>query len=400
MKIKLVIIITLFLILISGLRAQDNIDLLDAYGKYYSGKYTSAIAAFDQLIASNSDHSDFYLYRGIAKYKTGSYQQALPDLVTAANMGQPDAYLWMARACVFLNEYSESMSCLVKYLQSVSAPAIPEVKKDSVFKPFHSSEAWYELWQHDWQTASQKIIDEAEYLADKQKYEEAHSLIERNIEQSDASELLLYNSKLYAMEGNIELAVNELNRALSNDPDNLKLLRQKADYLLLLKNYREAYEMLTKVLIITPEDFHSRFSRAEAALLFGKLSDARSDITLYMKYFDHENAIFLAGKIAYASEQYLDALRYFNRLLENNKGNAQYFKARGMTYYQTHTVNQAAYDLSMSLDLIPDDAEANYYLGLTQDSLGNKKMACYYLNRAKNYGELRAIDYLQKNCSK
>ena len=84
--------------------------------------------------------------------------------------------------------------------------------------------------------------------------------------------------------------------------------------------------------------------------------------------------------------------------MENDTSNAEYFKARGLTYYQTHTYQQAAYDLSMSLDLVPDDQKANYYLGLAQHSLGNEKMACYYMNRARKYGELKAIEFLQENC--
>jgi lipoprotein NlpI len=106
------------------------------------------------------------------------------------------------------------------------------------------------------------------------------------------------------------------------------------------------------------------------------------------------------GQILYKESRYLDALKYFNKLLEDDASQAKYFFARGMTYFQTKTYKFAAYDLSMSLDLEPDNAEANLYLGITSYYIGNEELCCYYLNRAKNFGEMTAITYLQKYCNK
>jgi len=395
-----IVILLLNCILSPLLKAQVSNTLFDAYGNFYSGNYTDAIIAFDKLIEENSSVRPVdFLYRGICENKTGAYQQALTDLRIAADKDIPEACLWIARTQVVLDNFNEAITFLGKYLQQSPEIETGVIKMDPEFKKLHTLEGWYELWQNDRNSNIQEIIDEAEYLAGKQKYREAHILIEGNPEQQNIR-LLLCNSKIYASEGNIELAINELTRGLAGSPDNLLLLKQKAAYLVILEGYSEAYTILTKVLTTVPEDFTVRYSHAEVAYYSGKLADAKNDIDLYLKYFNNEEAVFLAGKIEYASGHYLNALRYFNRLLEKNTSSAEYFKARGLTYYYTNTMQQAAYDLSMSLDLVPDDAEANYFLGLTHDSLGNKKMACYYLNRAKKYGELRAIEYLQKNCDK
>ena len=84
--------------------------------------------------------------------------------------------------------------------------------------------------------------------------------------------------------------------------------------------------------------------------------------------------------------------------METEKPRAEYYKARGLTYYQTRVYDQAAYDLSMSLDIIPDDAETNLYLGLAEKNRGNSKTACYYLKRAKDYGSKEAVGYLTSYC--
>ncbi len=399
MKHRNAILYILFSVMLP-LKAQTDNNLFDAYGNFYSGNYDKAISAFDNLIQeSYVPRSVDFLYRGICYYKSGNYQEALPDFVFASEHKQPEAYLWRARTYVVFNNFDEAVNCLKKYLQEAPVLEIEDVKKDTVFKKLYTSEAWYEFLENYRLSAAQDIINEAEYFAGRQKYNEAHNLIESYSGNQDIR-LIFYNSRLFAAEGNTELAINELNRGLAAYPDHVILLRQKAGYLMQLKNYSEAYGILTKIQNSIPEDFNLRYSRAEAAYYSGNLTDAKNDMDLYLKYFNNEEAIFLAGEIEYASGRYLSGLRYFNKLLENNASSAAYFKARGMTYYQTNTLQPAAYDLSMSLDLVPDDAEANYYLGLTQNLLGNKKMACYYLKRAKKYGDLRAVEYIQKNCNK
>lgn len=398
---KTELIIWAFLcMLFSELNAQENNNLLDAYGFYYSGNYTQAIPAFDRLIKENiSIRPVDLLFRGISKYQTRSYEESLSDLVTASLQGFPEGYLWQARAYTELGKYSEAVSAIHNYLRNSSEIRTENITSDPVLRKLNNTDEWDELWRTRNNSETEEIIAEAEYLANKQKYQEAHNLIESSFADKEI-ELLFCDSKIYEREGNIELAINVLNKGLKNNPGNRSLLYQKALYLISLKKYEEAYTILTELLTSTPEDFPLRFKRAGAAFSAGNLDIAKSDIELYLKYFSTEEAVFLAGRIEYASGRYLNALRYFNDLLEDDTSNAEYFKARGLTYYQTHTFQQAAYDLSMSLDLVPDDPEANYYLGLSQHSLGNEKMACYYMNRAKKYGELKAIEFLRENCSK
>ncbi len=384
----------------SGLRAQVSDILLDAYGYYYSGDYSRALEAFKKLNSESSTPRPVDLvYKGISEYYLGNYSNALSDFIAASEKNIPQAYLWIARTDIFLDNQSEALLYLKKYLRLTPGYKIEDIRKDPLFKPLHNTDGWYNLLQNNWQNEIQEILDEANFLSEKQRYTEVHSLIEKNSHNKDIR-LIEYNSKIYAAEGNIELAINELNQGLSVHPENELLLKEKADYLIQLSKYNEAFEILTELLKATPEDFPLRYSHAEAAYKSRNLSVAKNDIDLYLRYFSKEEAVLLAGKIDYASGKYLEALRYFNKLLKNNTSNAEYFKFRGLTYYQTHTLKQAAYDLSMSLDLVPDDAETNYYLGMTYNLMGNKRMACYYLNRAMVYGDLKANEYIQENCNK
>ena len=398
--IKRFVILISLLISIAGIsvEAQPAEDLYNAYGYFYCGNFSESVTAFNNLIGNSSVKrpSDF-LYRGICNYNLELYQEALQDFSVAAESNIYEACLWQARAYIRLRKNNQAIDCIRKFLTISGETEFGKIQNDTVFRELHNLEAWHELWQNQNTSSVQEIIAEADYLAGKQQFEEAHLLLESSIEKDDIR-VVLCNSKIYEKEGNIQLAVNELNRGLKINPDEPELMYHKALYMVTLKKYNEAYTILTELLTSAPEDFPLRLNRAEAAYKAGDLEVAKEDIELYLKYFNNEDARFLAGKIEYASGRYLNALRYFNSLLENNTSSAEYFRARGLTYYQTHTFQQAAYDLSMSLDLEPDDMEANYYLGLTQHSLGNNKMACYYMNRAVKYGELKAIEFLQENC--
>ena len=74
-------------------------------------------------------------------------------------------------------------------------------------------------------------------------------------------------------------------------------------------------------------------------------------------------ALYQCGEYYFEAEDYINALKCFNRNLKEDPNNGLYYKARGKTYLKTATYRYAISDLSMSLDLRPDDAETWMYHG-------------------------------------
>lgn len=377
-------------------------DVIRAFGLYESGKYGDAIGAFDDVINRyNSFDQKCIYYRGISRYHLKNYNSAKFDFQEALKSGVAEAGLWLARIHSIYSQNTEAVFYIDKYLKEVKQPGIAEIKKDSVFKKLHNTEEWFSLWQRYEPTEENNIHDEIVFHLKRKDFKAAHTGIENNLNREfDNSVLYELNSQVYFAEGNYQLALNEINRALSLKPEEIQFQKLKADYLVKLNKDAEAVEIYTRILEAEPGDFSSRFARAEAALLAGDFELAESDARIYMEYFSNPDAGFLIGQIFYEQAKYLDALKQFNNLLEEDTSVAKYFKARGMTYYQTGTYKFAAYDLSMSLDLDPNNAQANLYLGLSKHQLGDNELCCYYLKRAKNFGELSAIKYLQKYCDK
>jgi Tfp pilus assembly protein PilF len=375
-------------------------DLMDAFGKFESGSFHDAVAAFDKVLnGRTNDVQKIELYKGISEYKIHNYSDALQSLQLSDNRNYPETDLWIARTYAALADKYNTLLYIERYLQLDSDPNLDKISKDSVFRFLYNTNEWFDLWQKDWLSEKQNACKDAKYYMSKKDFNQAHLIIDNEI-LAKGSEPLLYSvsSQIYASEGNTELALNDINKALVADPENIDYIKQKAGYLIQLSKFSDAVIELNHILQIRPEDFDSRYKRAETALSAEDYQLAKTDIEMYLKYFSSENVLFLAGKIYYSSGEYIVALKLFNRLMDTKYPDVRYFRARGLTYLQTNTYDQAAKDLSMSLDLEPNNAESNFYLGLAEFSMGNSKSACYYWKRAKYFGDLKAEEYLQKYC--
>lgn len=397
------ILIQILLLLLFGIGncySQNTVaERIDAYGKLQSGAYSEAIDIFTEIESGSRLSPQDRLSLGIAQFYAGYIAEARRNFQKSDEAGIAGANLWLARIYASERNSNDALLFIERYLKTTEDPDINEIQKDSIFRFMHQTDKWFDLWQKDWYSENQKIAQEAMFYAGRKKYNVAHQIVESSIaENKSNAALYLCNAKIYLTEENPTLALNELNQALKLDPANTSYLKERAKCNSLLNEYSSALNDLNQVLAIDPVDFESRIQRANIAFKAENYELAGKDIHLYLQYFTSEGVLFLAGQIASASEDYFNALKYYNQLIMETKPNAAYFKARGMIYYQTGTYAFASTDLSMSLDLEPDNGETNLFMGLAEYYKGNTKAACYYLNRAKNNGELKAIEYLQKYC--
>jgi tetratricopeptide (TPR) repeat protein len=396
-------LIILFIFCSTALLAQNpGTQLIDAYGKLAMQAYPDAVSAFELLISGNhAPPADWYLRKGMAEFGMGSYHSAAEDFSKASAGNIPEADLWNARVQVLSGNQKQAILLLDNYLKHAENPDEEAIKKDSLFLSLHTSPDWFTLWQNDYRSDKQKLQEEVKYYIRKKDFERAHSAIDEALSNlGDDASLHFINSGIYDAEGNYQLALNEINIALTAGSENLLFLHRKADLLMKLSKYPDAVVALTTILNHSPEDFEARFMRSRAALMSGNYTMAKADISIYVTYFKTDDSQFLASQIFFKSGSPMEALKYINPLLEKDGSNASWFKLRGMIYYDSQTFDQSAYDLSMSLDLFPDDAEANYYLGLAEQKLGNNILACYYMKRAKRFGELKSVSFLQDHCEK
>ncbi|MBN1951578.1 MAG: tetratricopeptide repeat protein [Bacteroidales bacterium] len=397
---KLPLTFALIVCSMSYLQAQSVKDLkLDAYGYLWAQKYEAATESFGKLIQSALPLPEYYLGRGVAQYYLGHFEDALTDITKAGNEGVPEAALWNARIYAALNDEVAAIRMLGIYLKANPGADIRAIKKDPGFKSLHTHDGWLMLWQ-DRSSEIDEIETEADYYASRNNFQAAHRAIEDKLHSGlRDSKLYALNASLYEREGNLPLALSEINYALSENPEDKALILKKVMFLEKMGEYTRAYSLIDKLVGDDYTHFDHLLNRAQLGLKAGQLEQAAEDISTILRYSDSPEYIFLGGQIAYEEGDYISALKNYNRLLEKDSANADYLKARGMTYYQTRTYKQAAYDLSMSLDLQPVDPETNYFKGMAEYALGDISMACYYMERAIRKNYLPAIEFSTKNCN-
>lgn len=392
-------ILFLAFLAICGYTQSDLSDRIDAYGKLQSGSYIEAIRVFNDMDASGNLKSKDRLSLGIAQFYNRDFAAARKNFQMVSEEDFADANLWMARIYAENRNSDDALLYIERYLKTSKNPDITGIQKDTCFRFMHPTDKWFNLWQNEWYSDIQKIIQEADFYSRRNNYKASHQVLENAISTNIAhTELYYANAKVFLIEQNPALALDALNQAIRLEPASASYYKERARCFELMGNFESALDDLNKAISIDPVDFDTRFIRARAAMNAGNYELAEKDISLYMQYFSSEESLFLAGQIYYASEDYFNALKYYNKLIKEAKPNSNYFKGRGLAYFQSGTYFLASKDLSMSLDLDPDNAETNFYMGSSEYYNGNTKAACYYWEKAKDMGELKAVDYLQKYC--
>jgi tetratricopeptide (TPR) repeat protein len=96
------LIISLCLLPLAGISAQENVQALVEQGKELSnnGKFDEAIAAFNRAMQSQPDNPALYVYRARAKYAKNLNNEAIADLDQALKVDPNFAQAYNTRAQV------------------------------------------------------------------------------------------------------------------------------------------------------------------------------------------------------------------------------------------------------------------------------------------------------------
>lgn len=382
--------------------SQSNEDRwIDACGKLESGTYAESNSIFEELAKKNNTWKGrLWLNKGVSEYYLANWTEAEIDFKQAKRNSLIDANLWLARIAIVKQHEHEAINYLGDYLKKGANSDIELILRDSLFIALRQSEAWVLLEEEHSSTPVILANADVEFYISRRRFDDALNSINRISGQNEVetAELFAMRSQVYFAEMAVQLAINEINQALVLRPSNRNYLELKIDYLLEIDKADAAMILLNELLEEYPEDFSLRKRRIDIAMITSEFELASEDLEIILRYFSNSENLFLSGKIDYELGHYLNAMKTFNVLIEKEPPSADYFKARGMTYFQTRTLDQAAYDLSMSLDLRPDDAETNFFLALTERRRGNISLSCYYMTRALNYGEYRAVEYQDAYC--
>lgn len=379
-------------------QAEINKDMVNAYACQVNGDYSSAIDKFTVLLKDNTStiKADLYFSRAQCYYATGDYLKAKGELQRLINDSHAGANLLMAKTSLRLNNTNDVYFYLERYLNLDTLADVSQIKYDTCFKTLYQTDKWFDFWQDKNDSELQEFTKDIRYLIKKNNYPEALSLIKTKEESPYVNYL---QSVVYFESGDVPNAFAYINKAIASNSGNTDFLEKKALYLRYLSKYAEECLLREQIAIAEPSDFSNYYKLAECYYYNEDNLQANEYISLLLNYFpDNLEYNFLSTKILLQDNNFMEALKTINKVLKSTKEDSEALQLRGIAYLKMGTYSQAAADFSMSLDLVPANAEAYYYLGECNFKLGKTKAACYNWGKAAELGSVEAIKEIIEYC--
>jgi len=384
---------------------------LTGMANFNRGNYDKAAESFTIAISRNNAYENLFVRRGDCYLKLKDPESAIRDFNEANEILPNVADLWLARAYSLSDNTAKAVLFLESHLGSPYRVAEDSIKKDPAFDGLQTSQEWYMLWQKEWYSDEEKAVADVRYYMKKGLPDQAISLLDNEIVKSPSSAgLLTMRGEVNFRKGNYAAAIADITAALTLQKNSTRtkpspqagaeagIVLRAASYLKATR-YKDAVSDFTKVLKDDPANFPAYLQRAQANAGLQNWEAAIRDVQTYLRYFnDDAGAVFQCGTYYFDSEDYMNALKCFNKNLKQDPNNSNYYKARGMTYTKTATYRYAVSDLSMALDLDPDDAETWMYLGVAKIRTGDNVNGCSDLEKARQMGSTEAVKYMLENC--
>ncbi len=398
MKNKIIILIISCLPVL--LYAQQTNSYINGLALLQQKNYSEALSSFNKAIEQSQHKNLSILNRGKCYFYTSEYKLAESDFQTALDNKINEGNLWLAK--LFAKDINPTNS--TRYLQEYLAKASPfeaqEAIADIAFKSIYFSNEWFSLVSQRESNTFEQAMKDLSYAKKTKNYSEAETSITKLITEDQKNAYLYYaRAKVYLADENLPLALSDFNKAYLLQPDDLVLKEQLADAFALNEDYKKAQPLFDELYEDNPEKFNICLKAAQNALNVEEPEKAQEYTNAYLNYFSTDTeALFISSQVEYALGNYLSALRAINKLLLNETPKEEWYLHRGKCYYQTGTYKYAMADFSMALDLDPNDAEANLFMGKSYQKTGKGERACYFMKKASKAGSREAQIFVIDNC--
>lgn len=398
---KTVTIILLFSFIHINAVSQINADdlYMKAIAMSKNGDFEKAIETLNK--ATNEDNSDEKLFFLLGKchYKNNEYESAANNFIISYKLKNNNALYNISECFSQLNQPYKSVEYLKLYLETKDKLLRSEIKTNKAFGNIENSKAWIGLWKENHYNNYEKKLDEAKYMISKEDYANAFDILDKLLIKSNKRyRAFAMRGDLLYLTGDFKNAAKDYITASGIKKKNLTYKTKAANALFKSEKIKKSLEFYNRIDEEDPYEIEFLINKANAELMVSDYSDAQNTITKYLKYFpENSEALNISGKIYYYKKDYINALIRFNLCLKNDQSKAQYFINRGDTYTATKMYENAVYDYSMALDLNPKQAEVFYKRGIANLNL-NKYDSCRDFEEALKLNYNKANDYIIKYC--
>ncbi|MFO7657772.1 MAG: hypothetical protein R6W78_11945 [Bacteroidales bacterium] len=399
MKKIIFILLLSTVILTTGFAQRSKEFYMSAAAMLSKGRTDSASLMLDAAIAREPGNILYYLRKGELEYGRENISEAIRNFETANSIKTGYADLWLAKSYASTDNDSMAIMHLKSHLKSEYRIPGKKIKTDAAFIRLRLSEEWFSLWQENWYTEEELLEEDVRFMIKDGKYLDAIALIDSKlIGSKNPSPLYRYKAEIASALGNFRASAMDWSEYLKLKNDIGALKERGIAYLHAGKN-KESEADFSRALRLDPAEFDLYILRAKALKNMKDYGSAIKDLNLYLNYFPDDLAtVFFCGELQYENGNYVEALKSFNKNLRVDNSNPAFFKARGKAYYQTKMYRYAIEDLSMALDLKPNDGEVYYFKGMARFNSGDKQGACADWKISARLGEPKAVEQMLNNC--
>ncbi len=393
-------VIILFLIIQSSAINSQPSDYLKARAFDCSNQIDSAIFYYSKIIEKPNTGANIFLARGKDYFHKRLYSEAIGDFKKANSLNNDIADFELAKCFAQQNDIENTIQFLKKHLSSSYKLAQVIVRLDPVFGRFEESPEWKSLWAQDWYDKYDSQVGEARFMANNKDWIGVINFVSGIvIEDTKHYELLYYRAKAYYEMGNYNTAVNEFARAIELHHRDFEYYSGRADAHIKLGNKKDALADYSAAIELAPDHFFLYLKRAETNFSLGSYEKAKDDAGFYLSLFTNDSAaLYLSGRIAYATGKYFDALVFYNRLIKEYPQISKFYISRGETFEKTGMQPNALKDYNFCLSLEPKNYVAMRKRGQLFLNYEDKKDACTDFSNAMKGGDFEANNLYLDNC--
>ena len=203
-------------------------------------------------------------------------------------------------------------------------------------------------------------------------------------------------AQIYEKEGKFVAAVQQYERSLELDPGNMTLLMYVGGLYYRLKNYAASEELFLRAQKINPDD-------SAVSLWLGLLAEGRKDWAVAARYFEqvsaHEKNVSVLTRLSYYYSMLKKndlALACLEKVVQLEPDNAQANYLLGLANYDLKKYGRAEKNFMRALELKPGFEEVYFNLGILYERWKKFPRAIEYFNKAiaLNPKNATALNYL------
>lgn len=396
MKCRFLHIVFALLLCVPCVAQIDDIQYDYFRARYYleHGETDSAI----MLWKIHSDKAEFSICLVDCLIDAERYPEAIEACRHLEKTNSAEADFRMARIYSGMGFAEETIDYLEKHFNSNDKKSYSEILKCKEFENINRTAEWRDFWSVQRYSRTAEVFADIEYMISSGEYENAISQIGEMSAGNAARKNFLLSKAYFGLE-NYSQALKYVELSLEKSPNDAKCVALKFAIQKVSGDMRGACETGRKMLAADRYNAGNMLEYAEVCSLCGKNSEAKIYTSKYLQCFpDDERALFLDARLALATEYSFDALVELSTLIERNPSKSEYYRMRGETYYGFEMWEQAFYDFSMALDIMPDDARLNYMMGMCKYNLASYEKACYYWRRAATSKSREAAEMFYQYC--